>query len=461
MSIYEDRFEQPAGVEDLSLSLGRPERLSLLKRLLPRGFLGRSVLILLLPLVLLQVISAWVFYDRHYDTTTWRLAQGVAGDVEMVVRLLQSGEMSDSEILFLAEHIFWLRAELIPGAELGESVEPRLGSILHERLETALMERLGPRFSIDTVSLPRDVIIEVNLGRELLVMDVSRKRLFSVTTYIFLMWMVGSSVVLFVVAFLVMRIQVRAITRLAQAADSFGRGGDLAGFKPEGADEVRQAAAAFLQMRDRIKRQIQQRTTVLAGVSHDLRTPLTRMKLELAMLGNAPEISSLKQDVQQMERMIDGYLAFARGEGGEGAKLTNLSDLIGRIVADARREGAAVDLHMEQPITLPLKREAFRRCLTNLLVNGVRYGNMVSLRVGLRHGGLEILVDDDGPGIPAERREEVFRPFVRLEESRNPETGGTGLGLTIARDVARNHGGELTLDESPLGGLRARLWFPI
>ncbi|MGP1255050.1 MAG: ATP-binding protein [Kiloniellales bacterium] len=461
MSTYEESFERPRRLEDLSISLGRPERLPPLKRLLPRGFLGRSVLILLLPLVLLQVISAWVFYDRHYDTTTWRLAQGLAGDVEMMVRLLGSPEIPEEQALALSQRIFWLSAEVIPGGELGVSVEPRFGSILHERLETALMERLGPRFAIDTVSLPKDVLIQVNLGDSLLNLEVSRKRLFSVTTYIFLMWMVGSSIVLFVVAFLVMRIQVRAITRLAQAADSFGKGRDLPDFTPEGADEVRQAAAAFIQMRERIKRQIQQRTTMLAGVSHDLRTPLTRMKLELAMLRDAPEIASLKQDVQQMERMIDGYLAFARGEGGEETKLTFLVDLVDRVVADARREGVTVDLHMEQPVTLPLKPEAFRRCLSNLIVNGARYGKLVSLRVGLRHGGVEILVDDDGPGIPEEQREEVFKPFVRLEDSRNPDTGGTGLGLSISRDVARSHGGELTLAESPLGGLRARLWLPI
>ncbi len=461
MSTYEERFEQPGRLEELNVSLGRPAQLSPLKRLLPRGFLGRSVLILLLPLVLLQVISTWVFYDRHYDNTTWRLAQGLAGDVRMMVRLLEGDAMSDEAAVALSESIFWLRAEIIPGADLGPSVEPPFGSILHERLEAALMERLGPRFAVDTVSLEKDVIIEVDLGERLLVLEVSRKRLFSVTTYIFLMWMVGSSIVLFLVAFLVMRIQVRAITRLAQAADSFGKGRDLPGFKPEGADEVRQAAAAFIQMRERIKRQIQQRTAMLAGVSHDLRTPLTRMKLELAMLSDSPEIGSLKQDVQQMERMIEGYLAFARGEGTEDARLTDLADLTRKVVSDAQREGATVDLHIEQPVTLPLKREAFKRGLGNLLANGARYGDLVAVRVGLRRGGVEILVDDDGPGIPEARREEVFKPFVRLEESRNPDTGGTGLGLTIARDVARSHGGELTLSDSPFGGLRARLWLPI
>jgi two-component system osmolarity sensor histidine kinase EnvZ len=470
---YDDRFDGGAGRgaghgageapgrDDLTVSLGRPTRLPPLKRLLPRGFLGRSVLILLLPLVLLQVIATWVFYDRHYDNTTWRLAQALAGDVEVMVRLLGGEALPDTDILTLSEQVFWVDASILPDTELGESVEPRFGSILHERLHAALMERLGPRFAIDTVSREKEVLVEVDLGEDLLLLEVNRKRLFSVTTYIFLAWMIGSSIVLFIVAFLFLRIQVRAIVRLARAAESFGKGRDLPAFKPEGADEVRQAAAAFIQMRERIKRQIEQRTAMLAGVSHDLRTPLTRMKLELAMLGDSPDVASLKQDVQQMERMIEGYLAFARGEGREDVQPVDLGELLRKLAADFRREGAEVDLHVEQPVTLSLRREAIRRCLTNLIGNAHRYGGAVSVRVGKRRGGVEVLVDDDGPGVPPDKREEVFKPFVRLDSSRNFDTGGTGLGLTIARDVARGHGGDLTLDESPTGGLRARLWLPI
>jgi two-component system osmolarity sensor histidine kinase EnvZ len=290
---------------------------------------------------------------------------------------------------------------------------------------------------------------------------VSRKRIFSSTTYLVYFWAVGTAILLVAVALVFMRNQVRPIRRLAVAAERFGKGQDVPAFKPEGATEVRQASAAFIQMRERIKRQIEQRTAMLAGVSHDLRTPLTRMKLELAMLGDSPDVASLKQDVQQMERMIEGYLAFARGEGREDVQPVDLGELLRKLAADFRREGAEVDLHVEQPVTLSLRREAIRRCLTNLIGNAHRYGGAVSVRVGKRRGGVEVLVDDDGPGVPPDKREEVFKPFVRLDSSRNFDTGGTGLGLTIARDVARGHGGDLTLDESPTGGLRARLWLPI
>jgi two-component system osmolarity sensor histidine kinase EnvZ len=275
------------------------------------------------------------------------------------------------------------------------------------------------------------------------------------------MWMVGSSIVLFVVALLFMRNQVKSIRRLAQAADSFGKGRDVADFKPEGATEVRQAATAFIQMRDRIKRQIRQRTEILAGVSHDLRTPLTRMKLQLAMLGQTPEAESLESDVAAMERMVEGYLAFARGESVEQLQPTEVSDLLREVVAQMRRDGGVIDLHVEQAMTVPLRREPMRRCLSNLIANAQRYGEHVSVHAGARDKIIEITVDDDGPGIPPDKRREVLRPFFRLEQSRNPETGGVGLGLTIARDVARNHGGDLVLEDAPDGGLRARIWLPV
>jgi two-component system osmolarity sensor histidine kinase EnvZ len=258
-----------------------------------------------------------------------------------------------------------------------------------------------------------------------------------------------------------MRNQVKPIRRLAQAADSFGKGRDVADFKPEGATEVRQAAAAFLQMRNRIKRQIRQRTEILAGVSHDLRTPLTRMKLQLAMLGETPEAENLESDVAAMERMVEGYLAFARGEGVEQPQPTEVSGLLRDVVAQMRRDGGVVDLHVEQAMTLPLRPETMRRCLSNLIANAQRHGEHVSVRAGPRDRAVEITIDDDGPGIPPEMRREVFKPFFRLESSRNPETGGVGLGLTIARDVVRNHGGDLVLEDAPGGGLRARIWLPV
>ena len=267
--------------------------------------------------------------------------------------------------------------------------------------------------------------------------------------------------ILFGVATVFMRNQVKPIRRLALAADSFGKGRDVPLFKPEGAKEVRQAASAFLAMRERMVRQISQRTEMLAGVSHDLRTPLTRMKLQLALLGDAEGVDELKEDVAEMEYMLDGYLAFARGEGTETPRSEDLATILGGVVAQARRKGGMVELHTDGNLTVPLRPDAFKRSMTNLIDNAMRYGDHVSVHAGRLGEAIEITIDDDGPGIPEDKREEVFKPFYRLEGSRNPSTGGVGLGLTLARDAIRGHGGDISLGDSPDGGLRVRLRLPL
>ncbi len=448
-------------------SVPAPRKRSFIKRILPRSLFGRLVLIILLPLILLQVISTWVFYDRHYQTVTRRLAQGLSGDIAAVIQMMirNPGSVDRLQTFRLAERVMLLKLTFEESARLeGTTRTDTFGifaTILDRQLAKALREIVDRPFLIDTQSLEKKVQIDVQLADGVLRVLVPRKRLFSSTTYIFIMWMVGSSIVLFVVALLFMRNQVKSIRRLAQAADSFGKGRDVADFKPEGATEVRQAAGAFIQMRNRIKRQIRQRTEILAGVSHDLRTPLTRMKLQLAMLGPTPEAESLESDVAAMERMVEGYLAFARGESAEQPEPTEVSGLLREVVVQMRRDGGIVDLHVEQAMTVPLRREPMRRCLSNLIANAQRYGEHVSVRAGPRDKVIEITIDDDGPGIPPDKRRDVFRPFFRLEQSRNPETGGVGLGLTIARDVVRNHGGDIVLEDAPGGGLRARIWLPV
>ncbi|MGF1629965.1 MAG: ATP-binding protein [Kiloniellaceae bacterium] len=434
-----------------------------IRRLLPRSLLGRAVLIIITPLILMQVISTWVFYDRHYDTITKRLAQGLAGDVAAVIALLEQdpGLQQRREIFLLARSTMQLQLTLTEAIDLPMLARPGVASVVEARLEDALRERLGQRFAIDTRSIRDRVEILVQLPEGVLRVLVPTERLFSSTTYIFIFWTIGSSILLFGIAVVFMRNQVKPIRRLAHAAESFGKGQEVRDFKPEGATEVRQAAAAFINMRDRIKRQIEQRTEMLAGVSHDLRTPLTRMKLQLEMLQEVPDAKYLQADVAEMEHMVEGYLAFARGEGQETPSPTDLGGLLRDVVAQMTRDGRAVDLHVEQDLALPLRREGMRRCLTNLVANAQRHGKHVAIRAGRRKNLVEVTIDDDGPGIPPENYGDVFKPFFRLEQSRNPATGGIGLGLTIARDLARSHGGDVTLDTAPGGGLRVRVWLPV
>jgi two-component system osmolarity sensor histidine kinase EnvZ len=317
-------------------------------------------------------------------------------------------------------------------------------------------------------------VIRVQLPEGVLHVEAPRKRLFTATLYLFVIWLVGSALLLSAVAVLFMKNQVRAVRRIADAAENFGLGRDTGAIKPEGATEARQAAAAFNQMRERIRRFVTQRTDMLAGISHDLRTPLTRMRLALAMLPRAPEIeedlAALTQDVEEMERMVAAYLAFARGEGTEQAAPADLVELVRDVAANARRAGAAVEV--EAPggaLVMPLRSDAVRRCLGNLLDNARRHARRIAVAVdavpraaalggpGGPGGALwaQVTVDDDGPGIPAPERETAFRPF------RSGASGGTGLGLAIARDIVRAHGGDIMLEESPLGGLRARLRLPV
>lgn len=433
-----------------------------IKNALPKSLLGRALLIIVTPLILLQVVSGVIFYETHWEKVSYRLARSVAGDVAAIARLLQDApDAAARERIFeLALRTMDLQVTYEPGAIL--SNKPKvLRDDVERMLNNTMDDFIFRPYRLDAQSSDRDVFIDVQMADGVLRVSTTRKRLFSTTVYVFVIWMVGTSLILFGVATIFMRNQVKPIRRLARAAENFGKGRDVGAFKAEGATEVRQAAQAFMAMRERIQRQFRQRTDMLTGVSHDLRTPLTRMKLQLAMMDEDAGIRELQRDISDMEHMLEGYLAFVRGEGTEKPAPTDLGALLEDVVGQVRRRGRPIDLHLEDKLNLPLRPNAFRRCITNLVENAARYGKHVSIRAGHRGDAIEITVDDDGPGIPPEKREEVFRPFFRLDDSRNPETGGVGLGLTIAQDVVRSHGGEIILGDSPTGGLRGRIRLPL
>ena len=439
----------------------------MLKRLLPKTLFGRSLVILATPLVLLQIVLAYVFYDSHWETVTRRLALGLAGDISMVIQSLRDAPdaAARERALRLAHIHFALDVEVLPQEVLAPGDEAaRPFGILERMLNQALGEKLFRPFAVDTRRRDSMVEIRVQLPEGVLRVVTQRKRLDSTTTDIFVLWMVGTSGLLLAIAVMFLRNQMRPVRTLARAADALGKGRDPGDIKPAGAIEVRQATTAFLAMRERINREMSQRTEMLAGVSHDLRTPLTRMKLQLEMLKDAVDVGNLKTDVRDMEAMVEGYLAFARGQDSERPVVTDLQNLLAGVIDDARRQGQDVALEAAGDMMLPLRRNAFKRCITNLVDNALRYaaaGGPVSVSARRRDEIIEIAIDDKGPGIPAERREDAFKPFFRLDPSRNPETPGVGLGLTIARDIARGHGGDLTLEDGPHGGLRALVRLPM
>ena len=434
---------------------------TILKPYLPKSLLGRAILIIVTPLILLQVITTVIFFENHWSNVSRRLAQGVSGNISFVIEQMEEIKTADELEKFYqtAKRNFSLTFYYEQGAVLDHTDVP--SGIKETALADALEGHLQKPFNMDSTSSEDYVVVKIQLSEGVLSVTIPSKRLFSTTTYVFVMWMVGSSLLLFGVATIFMKNQVRPIIRLAAAADAFGKGRDSKKFKPEGALEVRRASSAFIAMRNRLKRHMQQRTDMLSGVSHDLRTPITRMKLQLAMMGDGDGTEELKSDISDMEHMLDEYLAFARGEGSEQPEAANINEMLKEIVTNAKRKGAKIDLHCEGEVSTIIRKGAIKRALTNLIENAARYGEHVTVRAALRENSIEIVIDDDGPGIPEEQREEVFRPFYRLDGSRNPETGGVGLGMTIARDGVRSHGGEIELGVAPGGGLRVNVTLPL
>jgi len=434
----------------------------MIKKFMPKSLFVRTLLILVIPTILVQLVTTYVFYDRHWDTLARRLTSSLGGDIAMVVELLErTPDNKKADILKIASDNLQLQFALLPD-EKSLPPQPALTGLIDQ----LLFEEIDNRLDNDFVVLLREnsdkVRVVVDLHHGYLSVTANKKRLFSYTSELVILWMVGSSVLLFGIAIIFLRNQIRPIRKLAEAAEQLGKGQDVNDLKPSGAIEIRRATMAFRIMRDRIRRQINQRTEMLAGISHDLRTPLTRLKLELALLPPSSDIHAMQTDIDEMRQMVDSYLDFARGDGGEESAAININDLLDDLAHNAARDGHKIDMtHFQGPIEIIGRPNAVKRALSNLLANACKYGTNVSVSVQKISRNIAIHVDDDGPGIPPEMYQEVFKPFRRLDDSRNSETGGVGLGLSIARDIARGHGGDITLSRSPQSGLRATIILPL
>ena len=443
-----------------------------IKDALPHSLFGRSLLILVTPIFLVQIITTFIFFDRHWQKRGDRLAYSVANEVLLAVEMVEADE-SPEHFLVVKSDLerpldFYMRYQ--HGAVLANIFNdnrngfqnPSRENFIAQTLSTAFERRLARPYNIVVESKEKWVDIQVQLKQGVLSITVPERRIFSSSGFVVLLWMLGSSIILVIIATLFMRNQIKPIRRLAVAAERFGKGRDVPFFKIEGAREVRQAAQAFIGMKDRLGRQIQQRTAMLAGVSHDLRTPITRMKLQLEMMEQSDAVRDMKSDLIEMENMIGAYLQFARGEGGEEASLTDLRGLIDKVAGTFNRDETHVFVDVEDGgLILSLRPMAFERCLGNLIGNALKYGKNAWVSAKRIDDNIEICIDDDGPGIPIEQYEDVFKPFFRGESSRNSKTGGIGLGLPIVQDIVHAHGGRIWLDKSPKGGLRAVIDLPV
>jgi two-component system, OmpR family, osmolarity sensor histidine kinase EnvZ len=434
-----------------------------IKNRMPAGLYPRSLLIIIAPMVILQSVVAFVFMERHWNTVTRRLSAAVTQDISALIDIYRSypQDPGNTQIRRIAQQRLGLVVDFLPASEMPPPGPKPFFSLLDQALSEEIRKQIGRPYWLDTVGRSSIVEIRIQLDNAVMRVFARRSAAYASNSEIFLLWMVGTSLVLLTVAILFLRNQIKPIQRLADAAESFGKGREVPNFRPRGATEVRRAAHAFVEMKSRVERAIEQRTTMLAGVSHDLRTVLTRFKLELALLKDSAEAEAMNKDVDEMSRMLEAYLAFARGDAGEQSAATDISVLLEELKADAERQGRNVTVAFRGPPVVTVRPNAVKRCLANLVSNAARFGKTISILGQRDHRWLIVSVDDDGPGIPAGMREDVFKPFLRLDDARNQDEGGTGLGLAIARDIARSHGGDITLGDSQLGGLRATMRIPV
>ena len=434
-----------------------------LRGVMPKGLYARALLIIIVPMVVLQSVLALVFMERHWSTVTQRLSNAVVQDIAALIDVYAAypQDSDHAQIRRIAQDKLGLAVDFLPASELPPPGPKPFFSLLDHALSEGISRRIAKPFWIDTVG--RSALVEIRIKLDDTVMRVFARRsaAYASNSEIFLIWMVGTSLVLLTVAILFLNNQIRPILRLADAAESFGKGREVPDFRPRGAREVRRAAAAFIEMKSRIERAMEQRTAMLAGVSHDLRTILTRFKLELALLGDSREIEAMKRDVDEMARMLEAYLAFARGDSAEQSSPTDMAAFLEELKTDAERNGHRTSVAFRGHPIVTVRPASFKRCLANLVSNAAHHAVTISIAGHRDHRWLTVSIDDDGPGIPPDMREQVFKPFLRLDDARNQDQGGTGLGLAIARDIARSHGGDIALTDSPLGGLRATVRVPV
>lgn len=429
-----------------------------LRNILPKSIFWRAFLIIILPIVIMQLFVAWFFFNAHWDRVTSSLSDSVAADVAVATQLFREDPTDETAMKLdaLLRPDMELSVVLRPGDTLPTATRNSFFSNLDKTLRRSLTEAIDRPFWFDTTRYPNHIDIRVQVDEGVLRFIAARERVFAPTGYVFIFWLITTTVVLSLISILFIRRQSDPIKELADAAAAFGKGQDISGFKPRGASEVRMAGQSFLRMRRRLKRHLEQRTLMLAGVSHDLRTPLTRLKLQLAMQEDTEDTRAARRDVDEMDAMLTGYLDFARGMGKEKPQTVQLVDFIARAV-----RGRPLTVAPFENREISIRPLMLKRCLENLISNALKYGDKCTLAIEQTAEFIFIAVEDDGPGIPEGQRQTVFKAFQRLDEARNQNIEGVGLGLSISQDIAQLHGGTILLSDSDLGGLKATLRLPL
>ncbi len=434
-----------------------------LKKFLPKTFFGRSLTIIIVPMLILQTVLTYFFYERHWEDVGRRLVLGLGGQIAFIISELEKDENSNTSLFKLAEENFLIKSKIDVNNSLENYEQHKIRSLLDKTLYYSLKERLIKPYKFDTRSLKNRVQIFVQTQKGVITFDVPRKNLHSSTIEVFIIWMVSTSILLISLAFYFMRKQINPLNNIMKAAEEFGKGNNNFKLFPKGSFELRLLAKVFIKMRERIKNQIKQRTLMLAGISHDLRTPLTRIKLQIALLKDKTASTSISKDVEEMKEMIDSYLAFAKGEGEEKIENQNIYLFFKNIIAKCENpKKIKVTLKIPKNIMFFVKPLAIKRALNNVLSNAFFYANkkiLITIKK-VKSKGTLIIFEDDGPGVPKDKRDDVIKAFYRIDESRLSKSANTGLGLTITRNIVSGHGGSLELGSSIYGGLEVKIYIP-
>ncbi len=428
------------------------------KKILPVSLLGRSIIIIFVPIFLLVIITSVIFYQTSWNIISKRLTESVVADINVIVKLINQD--LETEAIEIAKQDFKMKINIQKKSKVDNIIFIEQRGILSKRLNQALININKP-FTYDLSNIDNGVKIVIQLDQDLLLINVDKDRLYSETAFVFLLWMIFASIILLIVSYFLMSKQIRPLKRLSIIAETFGRGLDAPELQSAGASEIRQTANAFNQMRTRIKRFLKQRTDMLAGVSHDLRTPLTRMKLQLSLLKDEKAKEELKLDINEMTAMLDSYVSFVRSEAPEPIENINLNKFLKDIINNVSEEKFKIGLHEKNVVQTSGRPLQLKRAFQNIIDNSIRYSNKLEIEIFISNEGCNILFEDNGSGIPSKNYEDVFKPFFTLDPSRNKLKGESGLGLAITRDIIRSHGGEIRLGESKFGGLKSILQLPI
>lgn len=431
----------------------------MLKQLIPSSLFSRFFLILFLPTIIAQAFAIYMFYQRHWSNVSDHLAESVVGEVQVISSLINNNFHYEDQLFNLMRKSLNIEINFIKNEGKFIEIEPKEGlKSLHYKLQNTISNK----FNVDYITTRKSSIrVDVASDKYIISIIFPRKRISTSTTYIFVMWMTGTASLLLILSLIFMNNQIKTISVLADAVEKFGKGQPVGEFRLQGAKEVRKAAYAFLQMKSRIERQINKRTQMLAGISHDLRTPLTRMKLQLTFLPESEDLTALQEDIREMEKMIQSYLDFARGEGQEKSESVDIKQYIEQIILSFAQHQKDIKLNINKQGNIIIRKDAMKRAISNIIDNAIRYTKSKIIIEILHQSKYTLIkINDDGPGIEEEQKSKVFRAFYRIDNARNIESGNVGLGLSVAKDIVNAHGGEITLEDSELGGLSVIISIP-